>query len=140
MEELYHFTTNFQQFYTENLAHVFFLISSRFSCFLLLDFTFSLLFSSLLSLRFFHFSVHCSTCSLYYLLSSPFTRFTSFLFYPFFHSSTVPHLPSSFPYFLFNLPLALPFFSPPLPPSLHPLYLILNYFPSKTLWKNTNMV
>lgn len=115
VEELHHFITNFQQFLI-------------LLCFLLLDFTFPL-FLSLLSLRSFLFSVHCSTCSLYYLLSSPFTRFTFFLCYPFFHSSTVPHLPSSFLYFIFNLPLALPFFSPPVPPSFHPLSLILNYFP-----------
>lgn len=100
MEELHNFITNIQRFYTENLAHVFFLISSRFSSFLLLDFTFPP-FSSLLSLRSFHFSFHCSTCSLYYLLSSPFTRFTFFSilsFFPLFYCSPSSLFLSLFPF------------------------------------------
>lgn len=100
VEDLHHFVTNFQQFYTENLAHVFFLISSRFSCFLLLDFTFPL-FLSLLSLRSFLFSVHYSTCSLYYLLSSPFTRFTFFSilsFFPLFYRFPSSLFLSLFPF------------------------------------------
>lgn len=86
-------------------------IFSIFLCFLLLDFTFPL-FLSLLSLRSFLFSVHYSTCSLYYLLSSPFTRFTFISILSFFSTLLLfPIFPLPFFISFSIFPLLFVFFS-----------------------------